>query len=219
MSNRSRAFSVLYTALISALFVALVSAVALATRQRIELNEQVATQREILKVSGLWDSQRYASVREMPAAQIAQRFERLIQGPKRVGGLELYYARNDSGQLEAIIFDIQGMGFWGPIHGWLAVEPGTNRIKGISFDRQEETPGLGGEIVKPWFQQQFVGIELAAPRAGRPAIELVSNAAEKLPNQVDAITGASRTSYAVQQMLNADIAAFLAAGVDALPAE
>jgi len=198
--------------IITAVFVSLVSAAALATRERIEQNEQTATQREIVKITGLWDSRRYDSVRDVPADEIIAIYSERIQGPIEKQGLTLFYAANEMNDIVSIVFPISGMGFWGPIHGYVAVHPDTKKIQGITFDRQEETPGLGGEIVKPWFQEQFAGKTIHPPEEGKPVIELVKNATSKSPNQVDAITGASRTSYAVQNILDNGIRLFFESG-------
>ena len=60
-----------------------------------------------------------------------------------------------------------GSGVWGPIEGVLALEPDMQTIRGVRFYKQEETPGLGGEIASDWFQAQFKGKTLVSA-AGDP---------------------------------------------------
>ncbi|PKK96399.1 MAG: hypothetical protein CVV58_06550, partial [Tenericutes bacterium HGW-Tenericutes-3] len=48
-------------------------------------------------------------------------------------------------------------GLWSTLYGYLALETDLKTIKGISFYKHAETPGLGGEIDKPEFQKNFYG--------------------------------------------------------------
>ena len=38
-----------------------------------------------------------------------------------------------------------------------AIEPDGITAKGITFYAHKETPGLGGEVDKAWFQDNFIG--------------------------------------------------------------
>ena len=39
----------------------------------------------------------------------------------------------------------------------LLLIPDCETAKGITFYKHGETPGLGGEVEKPWFQDNFIG--------------------------------------------------------------
>ena len=93
-----------------------------------------------------------------------------------------------------------GPGLWGPIKGFLALDPKITKIQGITFYEQEETPGLGGEIVKPSFRDKFVGLVIR-DEAGNPGI-IIKNGGEAAVNKVDGISGATMTCDKVQEMLN-----------------
>jgi len=100
---------------------------------------------------------------------------------------------------ESVAIRFAGPGLWGPVKGFLAMDPDMTCIKGITFYEQEETPGLGGEIVKDWFRQRF--IDLAIRDAdGKPGI--IIGTGEDAPNRVDGISGATMTCDKVQEMLN-----------------
>ena len=43
------------------------------------------------------------------------------------------------------------------IYGFFALESDGNTVAGITFYDHGETPGLGAECEKPWFQNNFVG--------------------------------------------------------------
>ncbi len=100
---------------------------------------------------------------------------------------------------EAVAIRFAGPGLWAPIKGFLAMDPEITKIKGISFYEQEETPGLGGEIVKDWFLARFKGLSIRGAD-GKPGIIIGSGGDE--PNRVDGISGATMTCDKVQAMLN-----------------
>ena len=103
----------------------------------------------------------------------------------------------------AIAMRFAGPGLWGPIKGFLALNPKMTKIRGITFYEQEETPGLGGEIATPSFRDKFVGLSIR-DRAGKPGI-IIKSGGEPAPNKIDGISGATMTCDKVQQMLNAAI--------------
>ena len=59
---------------------------------------------------------------------------------------------------EAIIIPISGKGLWSTLFGYFALESDFNTVKGITFYQHRETPGLGGEVDKSWFQNNFLKI-------------------------------------------------------------
>ena len=87
------------------------------------------------------------------------------------------------------VIPMQGNGLWGPIWGYLAVASDGKTIVGVSFDHKSETPGLGGEITTEKFQSQFAGKQIMDN--GNP-----------IPVEFDAITGATKTSNGVKEMID-----------------
>ncbi len=85
------------------------------------------------------------------------------------GGITTYVYTPSANNDGAIAMRFAGPGLWGPIKGFLAMNPEITKIQGITFYEQEETPGLGGEIVKPSFRDKFVGL-LIRDEAGKPGI-------------------------------------------------
>lgn len=55
------------------------------------------------------------------------------------------------------ILPVYGAGLWGPIWGYVAFDSDGSTIYGAYFAHQGETPGLGAEIEKPKFSDQFEG--------------------------------------------------------------
>ena len=69
--------------------------------------------------------------------------------------LPVYIADLD-GAIKFII-PLYGSGLWGPIWGYIAFDADCSTIFGAYFAHQGETPGLGAEIAKPAFSDQFDG--------------------------------------------------------------
>ena len=90
---------------------------------------------------------------------------------------------------EVTVLPMRGNGLWGPIWGYLAVSADGQTVIGAVFDHKSETPGLGGEITTEKFQSQFSGKEFM--RNGAMA-----------PLEVDAISGATKTSNGVKDMID-----------------
>ncbi len=102
------------------------------------------------------------------------------------------------GQLIAI--PAQGPGLWGPIEGLIGLAPDGVTITAVSFYKQEETPGLGGEIAGKDFTDRFINKKLFDAQ-GQPALTLVRPGRAKGDYEVDAISGATMTSDKVQSLI------------------
>lgn len=94
-----------------------------------------------------------------------------------------------------IVLPLKGTGLWGPIWGYLALDP-AGTVVGAVFDHKGETPGLGGEISSDKFAQRFIG-----KRMDTQPIALRKNADPASAHEVDAISGGTMTSNGVTDML------------------
>ena len=94
------------------------------------------------------------------------------------------------------------MGLWGPIWGYVAIDSDGTTIYGAFFDHQGETPGLGAEITKPAFTDQFEGKEIFKSGQFLP-VEVVKKGMkpEGDADYVDGISGGTITSKGVSAML------------------
>jgi Na+-transporting NADH:ubiquinone oxidoreductase subunit C len=93
------------------------------------------------------------------------------------------------------------------MYGYLSLEADLETIAGISFYKHGETPGLGAEIEKPWFQSQFTGKKLYA--GGRPTDFLVTKPGYASGDTaVDGISGATLTGKGVEILVQKDAAAY-----------
>ena len=107
------------------------------------------------------------------------------------------------------IIPISGKGLWSTMKGYFAIGEDKNSTLGIVFYEHGETPGLGAEVDKPWFQKQFK-IDMGK-KIFNSENELVSiyvnkkKQTNKKPHEVDGITGATVTSDGVTKFLKRDL--------------
>lgn len=101
------------------------------------------------------------------------------------------------------IIPVAGMGLWGPIWGYVAFDSDGTTIYGAFFDHQGETPGLGAEITKPDFTNQFKGLKIFKDDKFIP-VEVVKKGLkpEGDADYVDGISGGTITSKGVSAMLD-----------------
>ena len=104
------------------------------------------------------------------------------------------------GQLIAL--PAAGPGLWGPIEGLIGLDSDGVTITAVSFYKQEETPGLGGEIATNGFTDRFINKKLFDAQ-GQPALKLVRPGSAKGEYELDAISGATMTSDKVQALITA----------------
>ena len=76
--------------------------------------------------------------------------------------LPIYIRKNDE-KIEGIALPIAGKGLWSTIFGYIALNPDTDSVVGSQFYKHGETPGLGGEVEKKWFTDNFVNHPLEEP--------------------------------------------------------
>jgi len=102
-------------------------------------------------------------------------------------------------QVAAYILPINTRGLWGKIFGYLAIERDGSTVAGFTVYKHSETPGLGGEIEKEWFQKNFEGKQILDRSGDLVSVSIAkgylpdSFPQDKLPNHVDGISGATLT--------------------------
>lgn len=157
-------------------------------------NERVEEVLSVLKALGI------PFTADDSAARLLEIFDTSVREAK--GGdntIYIYASPGEEDQPKAIAMKFAGPGLWGPIEGFLALEADMKTIRGLTFSRQEETPGLGGEIAASWFREQFIGKSIV-DRAGRPGVSI--GGGQGGPNAVDAITGATMTCDKLEAILD-----------------
>ena len=200
---KQRIFSIGYMFLITLCFTSLVSAVKYLNDDRIEQNQVVKVQRIVLQVLGI------APAKDVPDRDVISLFESRIKTVD-VEGVPLYIGYDGKGENTiGYAFPAGGPGFWGPIYGMAAIEPGGKKILGVAFYKHSETPGLGGRLTEKWFTEQFAGLPLYPIVGAKKIFTLKPEGTGSAPNELDAITGATGTSRAVESFLNNELDRFL----------
>lgn len=108
------------------------------------------------------------------------------------------------------IIPIVGKGLWGPIWGNICIDGDMNTIKGASFGHKGETPGLGAEIIQPFFVNRWIGEKLADDNGMFTKFEIVKDGSgAAMDKKVDGITGGTITSKGVEEMANRCLAVYV----------
>lgn len=103
---------------------------------------------------------------------------------------------------QVIIIPVEGKGLWGPIWGYVSLRSDLNTIYGVTFDHKAETPGLGAEINTTGFESMFRGRRLYDGDKFVSVGVIKGGAAPDDPHGVDAISGGTITSKALEAMLS-----------------
>ncbi len=126
---------------------------------------------------------------------------RQIKLPADQRRLPLYECTMSDGS-EKYIIPLYGAGLWGPIWGYVALNSDGTSIYGAYFAHQGETPGLGAEIEKPAFSDQFDGKQIIKDGRFLPISVLkAGQSPADGEDYVDAISGGTITSKGVESMI------------------
>lgn len=183
--------------IVALFFAGLTAGVHSSLSKRIELNNRTRETRQLLDVLNI------PVPKSADASQVAEiRQQRVSKAD--VDGHEIFRACDKHGKVTGYAFHVEGKGFWGGMRGLLELSADLDTIEGIVFTQHNETPGLGARVDEPWFRDQFKGLKLSNAGKGHKYIT-ISLGSKSAPNHVEAITGATMTSNAVQRFLNDDL--------------
>lgn len=204
MSDRLK--SVVFALVLCTVISILLTAASTGLQRFQEKNVILDRQKNILKSVGL-----ISESRKYTPGAIEKMYESSIQAvwadpsgkiiKKPVSGeqdLPVYiYTKEEA--IKAYVVPINSRGLWGRIMGYLALESDGSTISGFTVYKHSETPGLGGEIEKNWFQKNFVGKKIIDQEGGFVSISIAKGkVADRIPkgqqiNYVDGISGATLT--------------------------
>lgn len=128
-----------------------------------------------------------------------------LTGTPKVLGV---YVRKDGPNDAALALPMAGKGLWGPVSGYLAIDPKATTVTGVTFFAPAETPGLGAEIMEPPFKQQWLGKKIVDGSNKTRTVHVVKGKASDLcptdlDHCVDGVSGATLTSRGVDHMVEA----------------
>lgn len=200
--TNSNAYIVLYSTVMVVIVAVLLAVAALALKPRQDANDLNEKKRNILASlsaenesydefidayvvdaqGGRVDGDVFALLNDLPGAFAAGKFPIFESKDGRV------------------VIPVTGMGLWGPVWGYVALEKDMNTIAGIIMAHKGETPGLGDEIATAKYQAKFVGKTIFEGDQF-VSVTLRKGGAKDPAHEVDAISGGTKTSDGVSAML------------------
>ena len=122
----------------------------------------------------------------------------------------VYKGLNEDKELIGYAFVAEGSGFQGTIRMIVGIEPDLDTLFGMKVLEQEETPGLGAKISeetpKKDFSEEFAKLKIPATEKAAKLADFIlcvkGNEDPNIPNDVQAITGATISSNAVVSIIN-----------------
>ncbi|MGY8780873.1 MAG: FMN-binding protein [Fidelibacterota bacterium] len=221
---RSNSYTLIFTAVVTVILGFFLSLAATALKEKQDLNVEIDIKKNILR------SLDFAPSEENPWTPVTVQsiFDDYISGivvnnngeivegkkpadikPDVDTGLHPIYIKTLSGNINGYAIPISGKGLWSTLYGYFAVEADGSTAKGITFYKHGETPGLGGEVGKAWFQENFKGkrfIDKLGVLVGIQAVKgKVDTTSKDAYHQVDGISGATMTSKGLNKFLLNDL--------------
>ena len=124
---------------------------------------------------------------------------KIVSKQKKTENDLLVYLHQEQDEIQSYIIPIDSRGLWGRILGYLAIKNDGATVAGFTVYSHSETPGLGGEIEKSWFQTNFVGKKILDDAGNLVSVSIAKGAVKgRIPesrhkNFVDGISGATLT--------------------------
>ena len=191
LNTNSNAYIIIYSAILVVIVAFLLAFVYQALKPMQDANVALDVKKQILYSLNIRDLD--GAEAEAKYAEVVRRERRTYQGRK-------YYKCKVDGK-DIVVVELKGMGLWGGIGGYIAIERPQNTVYGAYFNHESETAGLGAEIKdsQAW-QEKFIGKKLYKDGSKDVALSVVKKV-EDPETQVDCVTGATLTSNGVNEMI------------------
>lgn len=227
MKTNSNSYTIIYSVIIVVIVAFLLAFVSQALKPMQDANVALDKKKQILNslnIRDLNDAQADAKYKEVVVADRVIDEKGKVLLPGTIGGenagfkleskdykegkLALYICRVN-GETKYVV-PVYGMGLWGPISGYIALNADKSTVYGVYFNHESETAGLGAEIKdnKAW-QEKFQGKKLFKNGDDKTIALSVEKKVEDPTTQVDAVTGATLTSNGVRDMLHEALGKYL----------
>lgn len=183
---KERIFPVVFMVAVTVVFISVVSGIYLSTRDMVKLNESLFLKRAVLYAADITIPGKGAAVDKVYRSRVRERLDS--------EGLINHFEILEDNEISGYVVFAGGPGLWGKIEAVIGFTETRDKLTGVEFIKQNETPGLGARIAEEWFKEQFRG------KMG-PFVMVPESTAEA-EKEVDAITGATRTSNFVLEIIN-----------------
>ncbi len=219
MKTNSNSYTIIYSVVLVLIVAFLLAFTFQALKPAQDANVALDKQKQILyslNIRGLDNKSAAEKYKEVVVADDILGNDGSIQVTGKPGGTEAGFKLNSAdakngklalfvckvnGQTKYVI-PVYGMGLWGAISGYIAINDDKETVYGAYFNHESETAGLGANIKddQSW-QEQFQGKHLFAGNNHASIALAVEKNVEDKQTQVNAVTGATLTSNGVTQML------------------
>ena len=212
---RSDTYTIMFTMIVAVILGLGLSTTADSLRERQNLNVELDIKKNILSVLGFdhnsnMTNEDIQSLYEDNISEIIinSTGEILDNNISEQATYKIYQSR-EGDKITGYAIPIAGKGLWGTMYGYFAIEPDASTAKGITFYKHKETPGLGAEVDKEWFKNNFIGKKFIDDSGKLVSIEVIKGfVSDKDPDskyKVDGISGATITGSGLTTFLKADL--------------
>ncbi|MCP4404614.1 MAG: hypothetical protein GY801_45840, partial [bacterium] len=180
--------TVRFMVIVSVIFIAVLATVNEATRARIERNFELEQAKSMLYAFNIFpqdfttdqlstsnvtadipwteegllkaiESRLEAVPIQIPEVMQAELAGSFLDGQSSV---DVYEGKSPEGELVAYGFTLYGKGLWGSIEGFGVISADLQKMQGIDFTKQVETPGLGARIIQEEYKHFFRNLDLGS---------------------------------------------------------
>ncbi len=200
-NTNSNTYIIIYSVVLVVIVAFCLAFVYTSLKERQDANVALDVKKQVLAALDIRDFADDAAA-EAAYQQTVEKTDTLDAETKRI-----VYLCNVNGEKKYVLF-VKGMGLWGPVWGYIALNADKTTVYGTYFNHEGETAGLGAEI-KDSRSWQNLFKSKTAYADGKPVLA-VKKANDIRPEEkactVDAITGATLTSDGVNLMLQSCLA-------------
>ena len=210
MKTNSNSYTIIYSAVIVVIVAFLLAFVFQGLKPQQDANVALDKKKQILNALNIRDLSNEVADKTYNAGKPGgeQAGFKLESKDYKAGRLALYVCKVN-GQRKYVI-PVYGMGLWGPISGYIALNEDKATVYGVYFNHESETAGLGAEIKdNAAWQAKFQGKKLFAGGNDKAIALGVEKKVDDPATQVDAVTGATLTSNGVRDMLHEGLSKYL----------
>ena len=206
LNRDSNAYTIIYAAVMVVLVAVVLAFTSQSLRSTQKQNEDNDKRQQILRSINVQVSANEAEAKYtelIKEAFLVNANGEKVDGDAFVGEAENafpVFVANVDGQTKYIM-SLHGAGLWGPLWGYISVNDDKNTVFGADFSHQGETPGLGAEIAKPKFSNEFKGKKIFMDGVFKSIAIVKPGKSVAGQDYVDGISGGTITSQGVDMML------------------
>ena len=194
LNTNSNAYIIIYSVVLVVIVAFLLAFVSSALKGKQDANVALDVKKQILNS---------LNQRDLDDAKAEARYAEVVKNEAEIDGQKYYSCEVDGKKITVV--GMKGMGLWGGISGYVALDNDELTVFGAYFNHESETAGLGAEIKdsRAW-QEKFIGKRVYD---GDEVVLSVVKNVDDPETQVDCVTGATLTSNGVNDMLKASLKA------------